>query len=86
VEQLTYLAALAAECGQPVLYVTERCVFRLAARGMELIEIAPGADLRGDVLSQMEFAPAISPQLRAMDARILAEGPMGLRDSLLGSR
>ncbi len=30
----------------------------------------------------MEFRPAISPHLRPMDARIFAEGPMGLRTEL----
>ena len=28
-----------------MLYVTERCVFRLTPDGLELIEIAPGIDL-----------------------------------------
>jgi len=31
--------------GQPMLYVTERCVFRLTPDGLELIEIAPRVDL-----------------------------------------
>ena len=55
-----------------MLYVTERCVFRLAATGgLELIEIAPGIDLERDVLAQMDFMPAISPDLRLMDAGTL---------------
>jgi propionate CoA-transferase len=65
-----------------VLYVTERCVFRLADDGLELIEIAPGIDLERDILAQMSFRPKISANLRLMDARIFAEAPMGLRADL----
>ncbi|MFC5300995.1 acyl CoA:acetate/3-ketoacid CoA transferase [Azospira restricta] len=79
VEHRTFSGAYATKRGQTVLYVTERCVFRLAADGMELIEIAPGIDLERDVLAQMEFRPQISPHLRLMDARIFADGAMGLR-------
>ncbi len=86
VEQLTYSAELAARRGQPALYVTERCVFRLEADGLALIEIAPGIDLERDVLSQMEFRPIVSPQLEPMDARIFADVPMHLRSRLLGER
>ncbi|MGZ6144264.1 MAG: acyl CoA:acetate/3-ketoacid CoA transferase [Myxococcales bacterium] len=85
VEQCTFAGDFAASRGQPVLYVTERCVLRLTARGMELIEIAPGADLRSDVLAWMDFEPVVSAKLRTMDARIFAEGPMGLRKDLLST-
>ncbi len=84
VEHRTFSGREARRRGQQVLYVTERCVFRLAeASGLELIEIAPGIDLDGDVLGQMDFMPAISPQLKLMDASLFANGSLGLRDRLL---
>lgn len=82
VEHRTFSGAYAARRKQPVLYVTERCVFRLTSTGLELVEIAPGVDLDRDILAQMDFRPAISPSLRLMDARIFTDGPMGLRREL----
>ena len=57
-------SALAA--GQEVLYVTERAVFRLTARGLHLIEIAEGIDLQTKVLDQMQFAPVMTGPLKPM--------------------
>lgn len=85
VEHRTFSGPVAARRGQPVLYITERCVFRLTAEGtLELIEIAPGVDLEKDVLALMDFRPHISPDLKLMDARIFAPAPMGLRTMIAG--
>jgi len=84
VEHRTFSGARARERGQRVLYVTERCVFRLAeGGGLELIEIAPGIDLHRQILALMDFAPAISPSLKLMDAALFEAIPMNLRDRML---
>ncbi len=81
VEQITFSGELAAETGQPVLYVTERCVFRGSRAGLELIEIAPGMDIERDILPNMGFRPVIN-QPRRMDPRIFADRAMGLKAEL----
>ena len=78
VEQMTFSGKFASERKQPVIYITERCVFELTPEGMMLIEVAPGIDLERDILAQMDFAPIISPNLKTMDARIFRPEPMGL--------
>ena len=84
VEHRTFSGREARRRGQRVLYVTERCVFRLAeAGGLELIEIAPGIDLQRDVLAHMDFVPAIAPALATMDRALFVEAAMGLRHRLL---
>src|SRR5581483_7522575 len=83
VEHRTFSGEHAFRRKQPVIFVTERCVFQLTAGGLELVEIAPGVDLERDILARMEFKPLVSPQLSRMDPRIFADGPMGLRDDLL---
>ena len=82
VEHRTFSGRYSVQRGQPVLYVTERCVFKLTPDGLELVEIAPGIDIERDILARMEFRPIIrNPAM--MDQRIFASGPMGLRDQLL---
>ena len=82
VEQISFSGRFARERGQQVLYVTERAVFRLAAGGPELFEIAPGVDVERDVIDAMGFRPAISPALRVMEAGLFSDGPMGLAGRL----
>jgi propionate CoA-transferase len=68
---------------QSVLYVTERCVFSLAQQGMELIEIAPGIDVKKGILPWMDFKPIVKEPICLMDERIFKPEPMGLREELL---
>jgi propionate CoA-transferase len=82
VEHRSFSGRYSVQRGQPVLYVTERCVFKLTPNGLELVEVAPGIDIDRDILARMEFRPIVrNPML--MDKRIFSTGPMGLRDQLL---
>ena len=82
VEHRTFSGSYAMKRGCPVLYVTERCVFRLTEEGMELVEVAPGIDIARDILAHMDFVPIVhDPAL--MDARIFGPEAMGLRARML---
>ena len=82
VEHVTFSGDYAAAKGQPVLYVTERCVFALTMDGMELIEVAPGIDIEKDILQQMDFKPVINGMPAIMDERIFGDDIMGLKEDL----
>lgn len=83
VEHVTFSGKYAVMKNQPVLYVTERCVFSLTKDGMELIEIAPGIHIEEDILPWMDFKPIIKEPLRLMDERIFRFEPIGLKEDLL---
>lgn len=78
IDQVTFSALYSQRKGQKVLFITERCVFRLTAEGLVLTEVAPGIDVETQILPLMDFKPIISPDLKLMDARIFADEPMGL--------
>ncbi|NTV69884.1 MAG: acyl CoA:acetate/3-ketoacid CoA transferase [Azonexaceae bacterium] len=83
VEHRTFSGPEAARRGKEVLYITERCVFKLTADGLELTEIAPGVDLQKDILDRMAFRPIINGTPALMDERIFRDEPMGIRPELL---
>jgi propionate CoA-transferase len=78
----TFSGPHAAQQGKDVLYITERCVFRLTAQGLELTEVAPGIDIDRDILAKMAFKPVVHKP-REMDRRIFRPDPMGLREDML---
>ncbi len=82
VEQITFSGPYAAKKSQPVIYVTERCVFQLTQGGLELIEVAPGIDIAKHILAHMEFKPIINKPI-PMDRRIFLDEPMELMSELL---
>ena len=59
-------------------YVTERAVFRVGPKGLELAEVAPGIDIERDILAQMDFHPHLADDLCKMDARLFLPAPMSL--------
>lgn len=65
-DQISFNGDIAMEEKREILYVTERCVFRLTPDGLQLIEVAPGIDVRKDILEQMEFEPRVAEDLKVM--------------------
>ena len=55
VRSISFSARKAIANGQKVLYVTERCVFILTARGLKLLEVYPGVDVQRDILDLLPF-------------------------------
>jgi len=82
VGQLTFSADMARHNGQEVLFVTERCVFRLEAEGLAVVEVAPGIDLERDVLQRLPFRPLVDGP-RPMDPAVFRAAPMHLRERML---
>jgi len=77
VQAISFSGSFAQKTGQEVLYITERCVFKLAPEGLVLVEIAPGIDLERDILAHMEFKPVIPEHIPLMDAKYFE---LALRD------
>lgn len=80
--QISYNGLLAREKGQKMHVITERAVFELRKEGPVLIEIAPGIDLKKDILEQMEFTPIIDSKLKITDAKIYEKSSFGLKGML----
>jgi propionate CoA-transferase len=78
VDQVSFAGARAIRQGQEVTYVTERCVMRLTADGLVVTEVAPGVDIRRDILEQARAPLIIAPDVAAMPAALFRPKPFGL--------
>lgn len=74
VEHVTFSGPYARKKRRPVLFITERAVFSLVDEGLELTEIAPGVELKRDILDHMRFKPLIGDTLRTMPTSIFKGG------------
>lgn len=82
IEQVTFSAEFSRKHHQNVLFITDRCVFKVTENGLELSEIAPGISIEKDILPYMEFDPIVPDQVPLMDARLFQDTQMGLGEIL----
>src|SRR6185295_799194 len=82
VSQVTFSGKQAMAREQEVVYVTERCVFRLEDGELRLAEVAPGIDVERDILRLLPFAPRVDTPAM-MDSSIFEPAPMRLRNRML---
>jgi propionate CoA-transferase len=80
VSHLTFDAGYVASLGRRILYVTERAVFERRDSGLTLTEVAPGIDVRDQVLALCPPGVAVAEPLRTMDSRIFDPAPMLTRE------
>ncbi|MBT7259514.1 MAG: hypothetical protein HN888_00170, partial [Desulfobacula sp.] len=80
---ITFSAKQALDTKRPVLYITERCVFILTDQGLMLTEVAPGIDIKKDILAHMQFKPIVADDVKAMDTRLFSKNAMGLAHDIL---
>ncbi|WP_176223917.1 acyl CoA:acetate/3-ketoacid CoA transferase [Thalassobacillus devorans] len=73
IEHMTFNAKQALKKGQEVLYITERCVFRLNEDGLELVEYAPGIDIEKDILNKVECKVTVAADVKEMDVALFSE-------------
>ncbi len=78
VDQVSFSGRRARMQGQDITYVTERCVIRLAEDGLVITEVAPGLDLKRDILDQAATPLRVAPGVRTMDAALWQPGLFGL--------
>ncbi len=82
VEQVTFAGKYARK-DQEILYVTERCVFKLIDGKMTIIEVAPGVSIEKDIIPNMGFTPAVAADVKTMDPALFTE-QWGMLGEILG--
>lgn len=78
VDQVSFSGKRAQAQGQQATYVTERCVVELRQGGLTVTEIAPGVDLKRDILDQAATPLRVADDVRPMPAALFQPGVIGL--------
>jgi propionate CoA-transferase len=78
IEGITLNAKDALKKGQRIVYITERAVFELREAGVTLTEIAPGVDLKKNILDILDFELPIERNLKQMDSRLFYPEIVGI--------
>ena len=78
VDQVSFSGNKATRQNQDVTYVTERCVIKLLDGCLTLVEVAPGVDIKRDILGQAATEIIVSPNIKAMDSLLFMEKTMNL--------
>ena len=78
VEHVTFAGRRAKNRGQKFIYITERCVIRLAQDGLLATEIMPGIDPTKDIVEATQGRVKIAENATQMPKSLLVDSPMGL--------
>ena len=78
VEQVSFSGRRALDQGQHATFITERCVIELRDAGLTVVEVAPGVDLRRDVLGRAGIELSVDDGVKTMDPRLFRPEPVGL--------
>ncbi len=77
VEHVTFAGQRARAEGKEVLYITERCVMRLAESGLVATEIMPGIDPERDIVAASQGRVSVAEDAITLPLSLLADAPMG---------
>ena len=77
VEHVTFSGRRAVAQGQDVIYVTERCVIRLTAQGLQAVEIMPGIEPARDIVAASGGRVQLAKNATTMPVALLRDQPMG---------
>lgn len=69
-QQMTFNARARVNRAERIEYVTERCVFLAQERGLLLTEVAPGVDIKRDIVDRIPFAITVANGIKSMDAAL----------------
>ena len=78
VNQISFSGKRGCEQGQDVTYITERCVIKLTKQGLLVTEVAPGVDIKQDILDQAATELRVATDCKVMDKSLFDPKPMGL--------